>query len=508
MGRSQDSITKGLPYGQLASDEVISGWGLDKPDPPPPPRSRSYDRPRPEVAKPTNRAPEPASNRNSLTDCWRSFSVAELMADPPQKEFVWEGRIPVGNVGSLAASGGMGKTSLLVGLAVHRAVGLPFLGARTLQGSTVIVTTEDSHHDYLRKLAAWRSVIPKLDLGAVGRRVHLVDLAGVPFHLIRAERGDYSPTSDVDRLAESIHAKCKGADLIILETVSRMGGDEGNPAMSALVCAAEQLSKGTGAAVLLVAHVSKAAGRDGIGDAYAARGGSAISDNGRFSLTLTGGAPKNLTPLLGREVAPGEAEDLVVLRVAKLNAARAPAPVVLRRTPTPWSMVLRVESAVNEAERHGVLRDRRSKAGGDLRELAERQSAAGEPLTESKLSRGLFREIPGLAKAGIAAAVLEATEDGFIHAVKRQGRGGGVALHPGPAPSGAAGPGGAGAVPGQFRGSSSDLVPSIQETTIPPKTEGTGELFSLPPPPLRPAMREVPPRDSSPGQFQRAGGAW
>jgi hypothetical protein len=105
--------------------------------------------------------------------------------------------------------------------------------------------------------------------------------------LVRQLGRDYVPSLDASALAEVINQRAPRVGLIIVETVSRAGGDESNPAMSALVSAAEELSALTRSAVLLVAHVSKAAAREGTSDQFAARGGGAITDNGRFNINAT-----------------------------------------------------------------------------------------------------------------------------------------------------------------------------------------------------------------------------
>jgi hypothetical protein len=350
-----------------------------------------------------------------LADRWCSFTAADLAEEPPKKQFIWQDRVPLGDVGSLSASGGSCKTALIVGLAVHRAVDRPFLGRAVMQGSTVIVSTEDGRDDYHRKLAAWRSVMVDLDLDAVSRHVHLIDLAGIPFRLIKSDFGDYIPTAHVEALAAQIMAKDPGTDLIVIETVSRVGGDEGNAAMSALVCAAEQLSQLTGASVLLVAHVSKAAGREKNGDAYAARGGSALGDNGRFSLTLAGLADEQQEQLLGGiQISPEAARDLLVFRVPKINAAPGQDPVVLQKIGTRYGPTLREYGGEGFNSVEEARTATRASLGHSLRTLAASYSRLGEHLTESKLTGGLFKDVPGLRKNRIPAVVLAAIEDGFL----------------------------------------------------------------------------------------------
>ena len=366
-----------------------------------------------------------------LTSHWVTFSAEQLAIDPPDKEFVWAGRIPLGDVGVFAAEGGSGKTALLTGLAIHRAMGMHFLGKPVRQGTTVIVTTEDCREDYLRKIAAWRSSLPFINLEKVAKHVHLIDLAGVPFRLVQSHFGDYVPTEHPKMLAEAVKAKAPDADLIIIETTSRVGAGEGNEALSALVVAAEQLAHLSKASVLLVSHVSQEAGRRAIGDAYAPRGGSALGANGRYTLTLTRFTDENLAEMLpGVTVTPQQRKELSVFRVPKINSAPREDPTILQIVTTHWGLTLRVYETGHAQSPEERQRTTRQSIGESLRDLAERMSKVGSPLTRSRLE-GLSKEVPGLAKNRISAAVLHAIEDGFLREVERQGRGGGFALLPG-----------------------------------------------------------------------------
>lgn len=378
----------------------------------------------------TLRERTPAPETDSLASRWRSFTVDELAAPPPRQEWIWERAIPVRKVGSLAGGGGGGKTSTLVGLAVHRAIGATFLGRHVRQGGTVILTTEDDHDDYLRKLAAWRDYLPALDLQAVAGHVHLLDLAGFPYRLVeRVRGGSYAVTLDVQALADLVKARAPGADLIVLETVSRLGGDESNEAQSMMIVAAEQLAAATGAAVLLVTHVSKAAAREKVSDAYAARGGSSLGDNGRYSLVLSPYDSETAADLIGLEVDPETAKRLVVLSLPKINGAPPQDPVVLERVSTSHGIVLRPYLNRTVPLTPG---ERRRRTGERLRQVVTEARSGGFVVTLNRLQNDLRPRV-GLARSKIAGAVLDAITDGLL----RHGavvKGGGLSIEAGGAP--------------------------------------------------------------------------
>lgn len=440
----------------------------------------------------------------NLAARWVEFTTTDLERDPPRKEFLWEGRIPLGDAGVFAAGGGNGKTSLLVGLAIHRAMGIPFLGRAVRRGSTVIVTTEDGRDDYRRKIAAQRDWMrDQFDAEAVAHHLHVIDLAGEPFRLVRSHFGDYVPTDHPRMLADLVRARDPETDLIIIETVSRVGGDEGNAAMSALIVAAEQLAKLAHATVLLVAHVSQDAERRGVGDAYAPRGGSAITDNGRFTITLAKLLDEQVGDLLpGVTLSPEQLRDLRVLRVPKINCAPAQAPAVLQRVATPWGLALRLYDVPTTRNAEEARRASRRAIGEQLRAMAQRYTDLGEHLTEAKLGGGLFKDVSGLSKQRVPAAVADAIEDGYVHRGPA-GRGGGRGcLLPGPVSSNSPNSPAPAKVPGGFAGE----LPTVNanpphEPTHPLRHGRAGELNLSPVSVPMPVGARETSRESSPGEF-------
>jgi hypothetical protein len=369
-----------------------------------------------------------------LDKAWTSYSVDLLAEPPPPVEFVWDGYLPKGKVVVLAGAGAGGKSSLVAGLALHRAMGLPFLGRNVRQGTTVIVSTEDDATDFRRKFSAWRSVLgDSYDLTKVAKHVHVVDLAGTPMTLVNSNRGQHSVDPSVEELAGLIKRNAPEADLIVLETVSRLGGgDESNGAMSAVVVAAEQLVQRTGATVILVHHVSKQAGREKTGDAYAARGGSAIGDNARSGLVLTAADKDLLKRLLGDEPTEEQIASLSILFHPKANFSAKSKPIVLERVITPHGIALRVYQPPTGGVDGIPLR---VVNGWKLKEFVTGLVKSGHKVSERKLRESpKVRMILGVSKHAIPDAVHEAVEDGFLAWTDEKLPGGTQALTIGPAP--------------------------------------------------------------------------
>jgi RecA-family ATPase len=368
--------------------------------------------------------------KRAIEKAWHSFTTEELLKDPPPQEFIWKPRIPSGQVSILSGPGGSNKTTLITAVAVCRALGLTFLdGTVPKEGVTVILSTEDRLEDYRRKLASLRLEMGsnfKADL--VAKRVHLVDLAGESIRMVKSEFGQYHPTVLPDALADVVHEKATRADLIVLETVSRLaGGAETNESLSILVESAQRLCKLTGAAVVLVHHVSQDAGRRGVAGQYVARGGSALGDNARSSMVLT-----RLTEENAKQYAPGSdlsdsgMERLLVFSHPKCNGAKAATALLLERWDNEHGPVLRLAD----------LSTRRAESDAEkienLRELADRLTAQGVIVT-ARILRDYIEEL-GVAKHAIGKLIIEARVAGAIRVEPRKGKGLGEQIIANPKP--------------------------------------------------------------------------
>jgi RecA-family ATPase len=271
------------------------------------------------------------------------FTVEELKAEPPPQRWIWNRTLPdePGFAGSYSGIGGGGKTSFVVGLMAARAQGKPFLGRDTRKGLTVFVSAEETKENCLRKLKAWAYVDPDFDYDEVVRGIFFIPTVGKHFRLATKDHNSYEVNdATVDEFAKYIREKAPGADFIILETTNRLTPDESNEGLGVLISACESLGRKTGAFVLVIGHVSKDAGRNSIGDAYAARGGGALSDNGRATLTLTRFPQDEKTQkkLWGKTFPPALARELFVFASPKVNGAPPQDPVILSRVGTKYAM--------------------------------------------------------------------------------------------------------------------------------------------------------------------------
>lgn len=173
--------------------------------------------------------------------------------------------------------------------------------------------------------------------------------------------------------------------------------------------------------------------REGHGDAYAPRGGSAITDNCRAVLTLTTLDQEQIGDVLpGVVVPPDQLRELLVLRAPKVNSAPPQLPTEIQRIPTRWGIALRIFDSPIPKSPEETRRVVRRAIGEHLRELTIRFEGT---LTESKLGAGLYSDVPNLSKGHVPRPVQELVEDGFVHRADRSSRGGGKVILPGPRPN-------------------------------------------------------------------------
>jgi RecA-family ATPase len=198
--------------------------------------------------------------------------------------------IPQGKVAMLAGEGAIGKSTLLVDLALSVAAGKSWLGFPTSPGSVLLVAGEEDQNDIHRRLQTglaedWsdediETVLDRLVIvPGAGRSLTLMDDRGGPTALCRELIGRLQNPPDE-----------KGWSLIALDPLSRFASgavEVDNVAATAFIALLEQLLTVPGKpTVLLTHHTSQTARNDGHSRATAARGVTGLTDAVRCVLTL------------------------------------------------------------------------------------------------------------------------------------------------------------------------------------------------------------------------------
>jgi regulatory protein RepA len=270
-----------------------------------------------------------------------------LTTSPPKLVHVLPGLLE-GTAALLAASGGTGKTTLLVQMAFAVASAGPLCDglfddvhpdfARSrIPGKVVMVAAEESSEVLWHRMHAVFQQLVHADVSLFDKptakellellhaNVHIHALAGKSRALLVDEAGD--PTDALDQLIEA----SKGAKLVLLDPIRQFHrGDENDSwAMTALVQATQLLAAKTRASVLLAHHTNRASTTQGTGDtAGAARGSTALTDGVRWQMNMS-----RLSPELAKayDVAPGDEGRYLRVDIAKANYLPPQPPQVLQR---------------------------------------------------------------------------------------------------------------------------------------------------------------------------------
>ena len=218
----------------------------------------------------------------------KPVSVSDVLTNPaPPPQFIWDGYLPCGVVSLLGAHGGTGKSTIALMLGVCTALGRPLFGINTVQCKTLFVSLEDSAHIVRHRLAficrTWG-----INPGDLQDKMHIVDGTESPELFSADSRGAGETTATYFELRKLVQSE--GVGLVVVDNASdAYGGDEiQRRQVRAFIRALAEVSRLTGCAMLLLAHVdkntSKARKAEG-GEGYS--GSTAWHNSARSRLFMT-----------------------------------------------------------------------------------------------------------------------------------------------------------------------------------------------------------------------------
>ena len=228
-----------------------------------------------------------------------SLNIRKLLETaPPVLDFVLPGLL-AGSVGTVVGSGGVGKTTFLLQVAMDKSANTSnasdiFPNAET-PGRVVFIAAEESAEILSVRLhAIWgksgtgeppsveAAIASESEIALMEANLHIVPLGGHDVLLVK----DGCPTEFFEQLCEF----CKGARLVIIDPLRRLhdGDENSSAAMTQVVQVLESLAKRTGAAVIATHHMNKTAGfTEKTDSASASRGSSALTDAVRWQINLS-----------------------------------------------------------------------------------------------------------------------------------------------------------------------------------------------------------------------------
>lgn len=197
-----------------------------------------------------------------------------------------EDYLPQGYVTILAGHGGAGKSLLALVLAAHCATGAAWGGKVTVPGNVLYVSLED-RGDLVRDRL--RRVVRAYDLPAAQVAANLTLLDGSEVDSAMAREATKWGTRHLERTAvlDEVCEASQGSILVVIDNASDgyAGNENDRTQVRQFVRWLNDLARQTGAAVLLLNHVDKAAARYGAaGNSYS--GSTAWHNSARSRLAL------------------------------------------------------------------------------------------------------------------------------------------------------------------------------------------------------------------------------
>lgn len=248
-------------------------------------------------------------------------------ASPPARiDFVLPG-LARGTVGNVVATGGTGKTFLMLATALAVGVGRDvgeIWGSDPTQGAVAFLSIEDPEPELRRRLWVLRGLLSADEQQSARASVHVLPGAGKRLALAQLAGkggGDLKTTPWFEAFSRQVIDL--RPRLIVVDTLNRLlnGVSENDGSvMGWVVSQLEELARVADCAVVLCHHVSKAAlGSGNAGEAHAARGSSVIADNARWQVNLSVPAKDGPYKDLVADMEDEERRRHVRLEFSKLN---------------------------------------------------------------------------------------------------------------------------------------------------------------------------------------------
>jgi hypothetical protein len=275
-----------------------------------------------------------ATPKRKLFDPERSKAGPIRKKAPQEFPFLVDRLFPI-EVGVFVATGGVGKTTLLIWLITRIALELPIFDheVKVNRPKILVISNEDGEDRWGYR---FRDICKAMNLTdeqqeIVDNHIFFEDQSGIDVRMVvPAQDGDLALSSVADELIEKY--KDVGLSMVILDPLVGFSPGERfvNDGSQMLVTACRRICKALGTFTLLVHHVNKDQAQKGDPQQHAGRGGTALGDGCRFEAQVVahtcrpkkGNGKPVLMPLAIGEEMLGDHGTAYALYIHKLTDAK------------------------------------------------------------------------------------------------------------------------------------------------------------------------------------------
>ncbi len=212
---------------------------------------------------------------------------------PPPRDYIFANSVTRGTAIMVGGLGGTSKTTLVMLMAIHSALGKDWGSLQIREGSSLLFLGEESADEKARRFGGLCADLTPADRVKVTQRVRAFPAIGKDLRVTQTVGADPQPTrfaDEINRLSLA-HKEASGIELsfIVLDHTRLFMSGDSNAAddVSQLTRVLAHIANATQAVVVLIAHSPKSVmAKEGASDASEIFGSGAFTDNTRGTFVL------------------------------------------------------------------------------------------------------------------------------------------------------------------------------------------------------------------------------
>jgi hypothetical protein len=266
---------------------------------------------------------------------------------PPPRSYIFADTVVPGTLCVLAGLGGTAKTTLIMQVAIHGAIGSSIADLQVDSFASILFLGEETQDERNRRLGGLSSKLTDAQRADVEKHILCYPAAGKDIRLTQVVQNNLCDTvlaKEVMDLAEQHEANCgKKIGLIVFDHARLVMSGDPNAAsdVTQLTRVLTDIAVKTNAAVVLLAHSPKSThSKDDSSDAAEIFGSSAFADNARAAFVLSTMREKEAKAF---GVNTDDRKHYVALKTVKANYAQSDTLWWFKKELIPLWQVIRLE---------------------------------------------------------------------------------------------------------------------------------------------------------------------